>query len=437
CVRIAKANPIAIWAPLFWFRLASAVYFGFGSLVPYILGDEALSSITSVYDFDSRTHLKVNSIVAFGTLCCLFFTHPFLRSSRRSARMVPVAHTAVGGSLMSCAWMFLLIGGSMRYAIVLPYELGVSVYQVPGIIIAVSNLYYVGIFLLVRRWATAGGRLLPVALILVLSDMLISILMFSKSQLMQIMIFSLLGLVVRTFSKRLVIFGSVSIFTIFVMFGSLVTYGREQIQLVHGRITGATLEERLLIVRNYLDDDSSSFGGLQPSLARLSYVNVNSFVVDRFDSGMPGETLHSAASVIVPRVIWPNKPSISQLGNDLSYEVFGLRGSSLGVGHYAEAYWNFGWFGILPFMFVLATILSVATRVSLQIVEQRNWLFMPVAFACVNIGIRVDGHFVPDTLGSAWIAVVIWGTLRFMQKVLRGVRQQRHIPAVSAYGVKS
>src|SRR6185437_16813150 len=84
----------------------------------------------------------------------------------------------------------------------------------------------------------------------------------------------------------------------------------------------------------------------QSGLSRLSYVNIDAFVVDRYDSGVPGDTFHNAGAVVIPRVLWPNKPIITQLGSDLNLRVFGQEGSSLGIGHFAEAYWNFGWWGI-------------------------------------------------------------------------------------------
>ncbi len=32
---------------------------------------------------------------------------------------------------------------------------------------------------------------------------------------------------------------------------------------------------------------------------------------------------------------------------------------------------------------------------------------LPIVFMGVDVGLRIDGHFVPDILGAAWIALVM------------------------------
>ena len=159
-------------------------------------------------------------------------------------------------------------------------------------------------------------------------------------------------------------------------------------------------------------------------------MNVDSYVVSRYDAGMPGYTLGDAAAVLVPRVFWPGKPIITQLGADLNFLVFRQVGSSLGVGHFAEAYWNFGWLGIVPFMFVLALILTIFSLVSMGIVARKDWLFFPVVFIGVYMGIRVDGFFVPDILGPAWMALVLGAGLSIARLFLlspAGLRSRRFV----------
>ena len=143
-------------------------------------------------------------------------------------------------------------------------------------------------------------------------------------------------------------------------------------------------------------------------------------------SGAPGNTLRDAAAVLVPRIIWPDKPIITKLGADLNVLVFGRNGSQLGVGHFGEAYWDFGWFGILPFMAVLALILSVFTRFTISVMARGDWLFLPVVAIGVRMGLRVDGHFVPDILGPGWQAFCFAFSLRMARYILRG-RIQRNL----------
>lgn len=168
-----------------------------------------------------------------------------------------------------------------------------------------------------------------------------------------------------------------------------------------------------------------SLNSRQSGLLRLSYVNINAFVVDRYDAGLSGDTLGNALAVIIPRALWPNKPIITQLGGDLYFLVRGRYGTSFGVGHFAEAYWNFGWAGLIIFMAILGPILAIFTRISIRIMARKDWIFLPIVFIGVNLGLRVDGHFVPDILGPTWIAVCLSLVLITVNFVIRTPKRQQ------------
>jgi hypothetical protein len=181
-------------------------------------------------------------------------------------------------------------------------------------------------------------------------------------------------------------------------------------------------------VQTYLDGGGkASASARQGGLSRMSYVNADAFVIDRYDAGTPGDALRNAAAIFIPRMLWPSKPIITQLGEDLNFLVSGRNGSSMGIGHFAEAYWDFGWGGIAPFMAALALILSVYTKISMRIMARQDWLLLPVVFIGVNMGLRVDGHFVPDVLGPAWIAVCIGFSLVAIRTVLGTLTSSRTV----------
>jgi hypothetical protein len=302
----------------------------------------------------------------------------------------------------------MLIGGILRYAVVLPYTFGLTQTVLPGIFVTLSKVYYVGIYLLISYGVNYNRRLLILASILAGIEILVSIASFAKTELLLILIFSFLGFISRKASKTKIVIGASCVLLAFFAFQSLVGYGREQLYQRYHSIQGAGLYERWAIVQTYLDSGHETVTSTrQTGLSRLSYVNVDAFVVEKFDAGSPGDTLRNAAAVFVPRILWPDKPIITQLGEDLNFLVFGRAGSFLGIGHFAEAYWNFGWAGVIPFMAALALILSIYTRISVRIMARQDWLLLPIVLIGVNVGLRVDGFFVPDILGRAWIAVCV------------------------------
>src|SRR5262245_59084176 len=71
CWRKLEQTPDAIWTPLLWFRVASAVYFGLGQLAPYVANDATLARMQETYGFTDADILKLNAISVVGVICVL------------------------------------------------------------------------------------------------------------------------------------------------------------------------------------------------------------------------------------------------------------------------------------------------------------------------------------------------------------------------------
>lgn len=90
-------------------------------------------------------------------------------------------------------------------------------------------------------------------------------------------------------------------------------------------------------------------------LERASLLHMMCLVVESTDRGLPfmaGETYAYVAPMLVPRFFWPNKPSGQRTTSRLAIH-FGLqtdesaKSTSIGFGVLAEAYANFGYWGML------------------------------------------------------------------------------------------
>ncbi len=434
CYHIVKQSPIAIWAPLFWFRLACAAYFGFGSLVPSVADALTLQLIYDYYRFDEELHLYVNLVYSLGIFLTLSFAQFFLSKSQKSLSFNTKSSSSKAATeTLQFAIGFLVLGGMIRYAFYIPYIFGLTDNILAGLLIFLSYLFYVGVYLLVVYGVRHRPRILPLAFTLIVFEIIVSVASFAKVELLLILVFSFLGfLSVRTSNNRIAL-GAACVLIAYFAFQPLVHYGRGEVFLRYGEIRGAGLEERLSIVGDYFFGDfelaqTSNPGGL----LRLSYVNIAAFVIDQRNAGVPGHTFRDAAVVFVPRILWPDKPIITQLGVDLNVLVTGYDWSSIGPGHFAEAYWNFGWWGFGPYMFALALILSVFTRFSMKILADKNWLFLPVVFIGVNMGLRVDGFFVADIIAQGWIALCLGLCLMAVNVGMRSLRR-RKAPIVDAH----
>jgi len=430
CYKGVSASFVTIWAPLLWFRLACSVYFGFGSLVPIISDEPTRQYIYTLYRFTTETAFKVNLIFCFGIFMVLVCSYVFLGIPAERRRVEPTrgAQAEIKDNTLFYAALFLVVGGVLRYGIDIPYQIGLFDFVVPGAISALSKSYYVGVYLLILH-ANNHRSLWPVAVAIIVIDVSCSIATFAKTELLLILIFSVLGLIHRKNRTVVIVVGSLVVLLSYFSFQPLVDYGRAEIAARYGGIRGGGLGDRLQIVGRFFEGGYERVATpIDRGLSRLSYTNAAAFVVDRFDAGAPGTTFSEAAAVLVPRVLWPEKPIISQLGSDLDYLVYGRVGtSSLGIGHFAEAYWNFGWIGIPFVMAILAIILTVTSRVSIGIIARRDWLYLPVVFLSINMGIRVDGHFVPDILGPAWTTLLLWMFLTALKAMAPNLLGQ-HVP---------
>jgi hypothetical protein len=84
-----------------------------------------------------------------------------------------------------------------------------------------------------------------------------------------------------------------------------------------------------------------------------------------------GQLYSYIAVTLIPRFVWPDKPSINDANRwyQVSYRLSSrneLRGVSIAVGTLAESYINFGWFGPLLVMFPLGFFLGYFERVFLR-----------------------------------------------------------------------
>lgn len=100
---------------------------------------------------------------------------------------------------------------------------------------------------------------------------------------------------------------------------------------------------------------------ITPSVSRISLLNQTANVVDLTPSVVPYQygSLYSYLGVsLIPRFLWPNKPSVSE-ANQFYQVAYGLTSedalaqTSIASGTLAEGYINFSWPGALGIMFLL------------------------------------------------------------------------------------
>ena len=114
--------------------------------------------------------------------------------------------------------------------------------------------------------------------------------------------------------------------------------------------------------------DSAASGKLaSQTLSRISLLTAAAHVLDWTPDTVPyqyGHTYSYVFVMLVPRFLWPEKPSMSQ-ANQFYQVQYGLtregdlESVSIAVGFLTEGYINFGWFGVAGVAFFVGLLLGI------------------------------------------------------------------------------
>jgi hypothetical protein len=419
--RMARMNPNAIWTALFWFRLATAVYFGLGCLVPVFANGETRAYMEAFFIFDSEDLAKVNVLTVastFITLATAYVLAPSLVAGSRVGAMASErGNGARQGNLLLIGIAFLAFGAIIKYFVILPHQFNLTQDTLDGSVGTLAGLVLVGIFFL-SAWAFEySQRWVPLIMAPLLIDIAVGILTFAKSEVMFALIMFFLGMLRRSVTKPRLVIAVTTIVLTYVLVTPITSYGRAELARTRGAISAsASLGERASIIASYFEGGASVAESEQIDWAwvRISYVNAAAYAVHLRDTGMTSQSLATLPAVIIPRFLWPNKPIITQIGVDFNSAATGNDQSASSPGLFAEAYWNFGWLGVGILMIPLGAILSAMSAFALRVLRDESWLFFPIVLLGMKMGLRVDGYFVADIAGAGVIALAVYAVLALL-----------------------
>ncbi|SRR6266436_1169948 len=422
-LRMSLLDSGAVWTALFWFRVSAAVYFGAGALVPLVANAETRLYLEATYLFFNDEIAKLNVIVVVGCLTVLVSGNVCLLFARGAPKIEhqpnPPKNEPVGRHLLTAGLFFLILGSTVKYTFTVPQMLGLTSFVLPGAVGAIGNFTYAAVFFL-TAWSYENAKgAFPLIVLFVAMELLIGVLTLTKTEVLLVLMMFLLAFLRRQITLgRLVIIAAIMILC-YVTIQPIIDYGRiEQLRRYAG-YEGGDLAERLDILRLAIDNYSAAAkdaGGAQASLVRITYVNTAVFAVRQYDSGHPGHSLALLLSVFVPRFLWPDKPIITQVGTDFNFLATGISTSASSPGLFAEAYWNFGWPGVVLLMIPLGMILAFLSRYALTVFRREQWLYFPVVILAIRIGFRTDGFYVGDVVGGLVILVGLHISLKTLDR---------------------
>ena len=201
-----------------------------------------------------------------------------------------------------------------------------------------------------------------------------------------------IGLFLDKSSRKLAVaVGILAVLGYYFFVSPVVTAGR-RIADQSGRST--TLVERAISIYELTFDLPSAPAKYKSSriLMRFSAAPIQYYLMHEYDEGRPGQSLTSWWDALVPRLLWPDKPNVTRFGPELYSVIFHNNPTSaLAPTYTAEAYWNYGWIGVIVVSLVIGLEIGWLTR------KWRDFM----SGKSSNLGIVV--FTVPIALFSFWV----------------------------------
>jgi hypothetical protein len=419
-VKMATSDSRALWSPLFWFRVATVIYFGLGSIAPIIMNSASLVYIQSLYFFMPTEIQHVNLIATTGTACVLsgnlIYEKMFVPAG---ASGVDHAALRAPGYAARIGIALFLIGAAINYLMFVPHMMGLTDYVIPGFVVNLAMCEFVG-FSLLAMWAFDNSITAVLAVsALVATESAVGVLMLNKTwALVPWFAFSIGALRYNLTIPKLATAGLLIGFA-FNILQPLVAYGREEAFGKGNEGAEISLFRNYEALRSYFVDSKveSDPEAPQGGLMRLSFVNSAAFVISQYDHGLPGDSLGDALYVFIPRFLWPEKP-VQTAGGDLATLVTGGVGNQISAGYFAEAYWNFGWIGLPLLLIPVGVFFNVTTHFAARVLEREEWLYLPVLFMSLKIGMQIDNWY-SGFVGTAAQALALYLIVKFGGQLLR------------------
>jgi hypothetical protein len=396
-------------API-WFRISAAMFYGFGNLVPLIADFNTRVYLESFAPLDSATLLHINQVVCVGTLLVLL-------GIDFADRVLPKVQTQqfTGFNSPSLGPIALSLGGfgfAVKYFLLVPQALGLlGGLTLPAAVSLLAFLPPVSIFLL-TVWATARGRgAMAVPIGLLLLECASGVILGNKSTVILSCLMFGVGILATHFTVRNIVLVVVGVAISYAVIVPPTDMVRREMAIRYGQIDRGSLEERIAVLsdpqQRLAITRTQTTGAINPVYARFAYVYAAGFAINQHDQAAPGQSYRYFLAVLVPRVLWPDKPVITDVGVDFNEAAVGNRGSSAGPGVIAESYWNFGWLGVLVFMPVLGLFLLLWGRYGIWVVESGQLFLMPAALIAMRMGMRSDGFMVADIIGGSILVLAL------------------------------
>lgn len=440
-------------APIAWFVLGAGIYFGLGGLAG---GLHVHPYSEQFFGSDTLYLTRVNLLNACSVSIVVGVAHVLDKALVSASRVQGDARPARDEWLQK-AFPYLLVvaaaGVGLKYAF-FPLAENLLLRSVMG---KIHVLVPASFLLLGMLWPRIRWRLKAFALIVFLLEIFNGILVFSKYQALYALMALVMGMWIIHSSWKSILLTMAGLVLMFSVINPLITLGR-----AHHAYDAQknTLAIRMEILRDAIDFFSNAKNELftigsgrnaQLNLRemrrpqdqayaigrRFEVASIQGYLINEYNSGSPGNTLSNFWVTFVPRILWPQKPVITQPGSELHKKYFNdpsQVSSSMAPTYSAEAYWNHGPAGVVLVSVLLGLAIGWLTHYSFLAVTGVRPEYFIVALPAAIWACFVESWLVSGYLGEFVIFAVVLIIARTLMKChyYLNARKQGGLPKHSA-----
>ena len=408
--------------PFCWFSLGCGLFFGFGGFVSGLQLD-----LWHVY-VNGGSIQYIKSVNLVNSVSFLLVSTVWLLIMKRSI-MRPLVRIYFANPILLARICLILV--LLMIAIkILNFPLSPNL--IVRSIIDKLDVFWISSFFIFGMIYFSVPRSYQIAIVIaVLISVFFGMLLFSKAALLIPIMAVAVGCICQRAELRNIGFLFIGPSLIFLLANPLVSMGR-----LHDMYdpSSNTLEDRINIlyetisrpstfqkveVRKAVGVEGEELSRASPKsfipsfMKRFDLVSVQGFLISEYDKGRPGTSLSDVFWILIPRIVWTDKPLMTSHGNELSGLYFrdpGLKSSALAPGYTGEAYWNFGWLGVVFISVYMGMLLGLWGRVAVAMFNSNNKGYLLVAFPLILTFIQVESWVVSSffagiVLLGAWYLV--------------------------------
>ena len=431
CINAVRIHRSSAWQPLIWWRLAMMAYSGVGSLLPLFSSPETRDYVDAFFQTFPGDIAKYNLVSSGFALVCLATVHIVTAVGTR--RGVFASNLGVGRSALTAVEfgvIAILVALPIRvFNTIIPLIQG-EASSPPASFAMLELLSSVGYALLVAHYLETRSRALWIVVALVIIDSTLGLLTFAKLAALFPFVMGALGAIYqRPTALRAGTLAAI-VATLYVVTSPMVSYGRA-VDWGSGIPRPPQFDRSVEILRGFTFEKAEEPGTeeIQFSWARLAYYNAGSLAINQYDRGVPGHSIDNIDVVLIPRLLYEDKPIITDISREFNYLATGNYYSSSNPGIPAEGYWIGGWGGVLLFGIIYGAVFAIWSIYAMMVVDRRAWHLMFVVLIGIRVGTRIDGLFVVDFFPIAVAALLAHYGLRFGNRLI--VRRSSRSPGSS------